>query len=184
MTRFFILNYVTRNTRYILHYYTQTLLIKFMRPLSELTARVANRNFSRKYIALGRIVEHWNDIMGKEFSDVAQPVKINYRKAPKNKKATATLEIATSSSYATILPYQKGIILERINKIFGDKWITDIRFVAGNIEYTPEIKKKINSPLTQEEKKYLSGVLDQIDDIEFKEKLENLGKAILKEDKQ
>ncbi len=154
-----------------------------MRPLSESTARVASKNFSRKYIALGRIIKQWTDVMGEEFAGIAQPIKINYRKAPKGKKATATLDIATTSSYATILPYQKGIILERINKLFGDGWITDIRFVVGNITDPPIIKKKIISPLTHGEKKYLSGVLDQVDDAEFKEKLESLGKAILREDK-
>ena len=155
------------------------MVIKDMRPLSESTARIASKNFSRKYIALGRILKQWSDIMGSEFADKAQPLKINYRKATKNKKATATLDIATSSSYATILPYQKGVIMERINRLFGDNWITDIRFVASEISETPLLKKKIVSPLTKGEKSYLSETLNQIDDPEFKEKLESLGKALL-----
>ncbi len=150
-----------------------------MRPLSESTARIAAKNFSRKYITLGRVIEQWSDIMGGEFAGKAQPLKINYRKGDKNKKATATLDIATSSSYATILPYQKGVILERINRLFGDNWITDIRFIASEISETPLLKKKITSPLTRDEKNYLSETLNQIDDPEFKEKLESLGQALL-----
>ena len=154
-----------------------------MRPLSESTARVASKNFSRKYIALGRVVNQWDEIMGSEFADKAQPVKINYRKATRSREQTATLDIATTSSYATILPYQKDLILERINQLFGKQWITDIRFVVGNILETPITRKKIISPLTQGEKKYLSGVLDQIDDPEFKEKLESFGKALMSDTK-
>ncbi len=150
-----------------------------MRPLSESTARVASKNFSRKYIALGRVVKQWDEIMGSEFADKAQPVKINYRKATRNKEQTATLDIATTSSYATILPYQKDLILERINQLFGSKWITDIRFVAGNISETNISTKKIISPLTQSEKKYLSGVLEQVEDPEFKDRLEKFGKALI-----
>ena len=154
-----------------------------MRPLSETTARIAKNNFSRKYIALGRVINQWNEIMGEEFANIAQPIKLNYRRSPRGEKATATLDIATTSSYATILPYQKGLILERINKLFGDKWITDIRFVAGNI-IEPQIKaKKAPPPLTQSEKTYLSDILDQVDDTQFKEKLKSLGKAILRDDK-
>ena len=157
-----------------------------MRPLSESAARVAGKNFSRKYMALGRIVNQWTDIMGDEFADKAQPVKINYRKAPhgtksgtKNKKATATLDIATTASYATILPYQKNLILERINQLFGDQWITDIRFVIGNIAETRPAQKKTTSPLTPDEKKYLSNVLNSVDDPVFREKLSHFGQALL-----
>ena len=154
-----------------------------MRPLSEATSRVASKNFSKKYIALGRVVKQWDDIMGSEFADKAQPVKINYRKATRSKAQTATLDIATTSSYATILPYQKDLILERINQLFGKQWITDIRFVAGNISESTISAKKITSPLTQSEKKYLSGVLEQVDDPEFKERLEKLGKALISDKK-
>lgn len=117
--------------------------------------------------------------MGQEFADKAVPIKINYRKKTRNKEQSATLDIATTSSYATILPYQKGVILERLNRLFGDNWITDIRFVAGNFEEAPKEKKKIISPLTQSEKKYLSSVLDEIDDPDLNAKLESLGKAII-----
>lgn len=150
-----------------------------MRPLSEATSRVASHNFSRKYIALGRLVNQWEDIMGQEFADKAQPIKLRYRKNARGKKPTATLDIATTSSYATILPYQKDLILERINRIFGDNWITDIRFIASDTIEAPITKKKIQTPLTSGQKKYLSGVLDEIDDPDFKERLERLGKAII-----
>ncbi len=150
-----------------------------MRPLSEATSRIASKSFSRKYVALGRVIKQWPAIMGDEFADKAQPLKINYRKAMRGKKPTATLDIATSSSYATTLPYQKDLILERINQLFGDQWITDIRFVVSEISHTPLLKKKITSPLTMGEKKYLSETLNQVDDPEFKEKLESFGKALL-----
>ncbi len=150
-----------------------------MRPLSEATARVASKNFSRKYIALGRLVKQWPEIMGDEFADKTQPIKLNYRKGTKDRKSTATLDVATSSSYATILPYQKGVILERINNVFGDSWITDIRFLASEVYETASIPHKRPAPMSIQDKKYLSGLLDEIDDPEFKERLESLGKAVI-----
>lgn len=154
-----------------------------MRPISESTARVAAKNFSRKYIALGRIVNEWEQIMGAEFAGKTQPLKINYRKATRNKEQTATLDIATSAAQATVLPYQKDVILERINQVFGNQWITDIKFVTSNILETPITRKKTITPLTQAEKNYLSEVLDDIEDNEIKEKLENLGKSMLTDQK-
>ena len=155
-----------------------------MRPVSESTARIARHNFSKKFVAIGRIVEHWDEIMGNEFADKAQPVKLNYRKGVKGQKATATLDIATTSSYATTLPYQKGLILERINRIFGDQWITDVKFVASELSETPITPKKRNTPLTGSEKNYLSSVLDDVEDPDIKERLERLGKSIITERKQ
>ena len=97
--------------------------------ISDAVPKVTSKTFSRKYIALGRIVTHWEDIIGKEIADKAQPVKIHYRKAKdKQKKAEATLEVAVTSADAALLHYQKDVILERINQIFGDRWVTDLKF--------------------------------------------------------
>lgn len=155
-----------------------------MKPVSEATARIARHNFSKKFIALGRVVEQWPEIMGAEFADKAQPVKLNYRKKSGSKKPTATLDIATSSAYATILPYQKGLILERINRIFGNDWITDVRFVPTTTNQKPVMQKKIKPPLTGNEKKYLSDILNEVKDQDIKERLQRLGKEIITERKK
>ena len=160
-----------------------------MRPLSESTSRIAGKTFSRKFVALGRLVSQWEEIMGSKFADLAQPVKLNYRKnGQKNNKSKkesyATLDIATSAANATLLNYQKGVILERINSLFGNNWIKDIRFVASELADIPLESKKIKPPLTSSEKEYLSEALDQIEDPDIKEKLESLGKAIITDNKE
>jgi len=86
--------------------------------------------FERKYIALGRIVTCWPEIMGEEYAERAQPSKIHYIK-PKNAKdkPKATLSIAATSADCAVLMYRKDLILQRINQIFGDGWVTDIKFL-------------------------------------------------------
>tara|TARA_B100001989_G_C24546145_1_gene470914 strand:- start:112 stop:588 length:477 start_codon:yes stop_codon:yes gene_type:complete len=150
-----------------------------MRHLSESTAKVAAQNFSRKYIALGRIVNQWAEIIGADMADKAQPIKIRYRKDPKTKKALATLEIATSNALATTLPYRKGLILERINHIFGKDWITDIKFTASELEQKIEAKVRKKASLTDEDEKYITDTLAQIDDPDIKARLESFGKHML-----
>ena len=70
-------------------------------------------------------------------------------------------------------------LLQNILQSFGNQWITDIRFITSPLSEAPLTQKKVISPLTTGEKKYLSNVLDQVDDPDFKEKLESLGKALL-----
>lgn len=131
---------------------------------------------------LGRLVTHWDDIVGKDLSDRAQPVQIHYRKIPNSKKAEATLEIATSSAEATLLHYRKELILERINQIFGERLVTALRFVplAAN---QPRIRpaRTIKRPVSPKDRAELTNILDIIDDPELKERLERLGTSILQE---
>lgn len=158
--------------------------IEIMRPLSEATSRIASKTFSRKYIALGRLVNQWDEIMGAQFASRAQPLKLNHRKNGRSKNDSyVVLDIATSAANATLLNYQKGVILERINSLFGNNWIKDIRFVASELADDPPEFKKIPTPLTGDEKKYLLETLDQIEDPDIKEKLESLGKAIITDKK-
>lgn len=122
--------------------------------------------------------------MGKEFADKAQPIKIHYRKAKENKKKVdAVLEIATSSADASVFMYQKEVILMRINHIFGDGWVKDIKFK----HITPDIKtsalprrKKALSPTDQKD---LSEILENIADPDIKSRLQSLGEAIMKDRK-
>lgn len=150
-----------------------------MRPVSEATAKVTNEIFGRKYIALGRIVSQWVDIVGEDLSTKAQPAGLKYRRYKDRKTPDAVLEIATTTAYATRLHYQKDLILERINQLFGDKWVTGIRFVSvpSNSSRPPKIKKR--PLLSPEEESYIKQSLDSITDIDVKNKLEQFGKSLL-----
>ena len=156
-----------------------------MRPLAEATGRVTGKNFTRKFVAIGRIVTNWEAIIGEKLARKAQPVQIHYRKKkPGQKKAEASLDIACSSADATLLHYQKDLILERINQIFGERWITAIRFVNVPTNTDRAGRAKPKSPLTAEEKNSLSSLLGGIEDEETKERLLRLGEAVLMEEKE
>jgi hypothetical protein len=155
-----------------------------LRLISDSAPKVADKIFKRKYIALGRIVTRWQDIMGEKMAAQAQPQKIHYRKPRKQgDKPEATLEIATSSANASLLIMQKGMLLEKINYIFGERWITDIKFV--HIPSNAALPQKARTkPLTMDEKTRLSQMLGDIEDPELKEKLERMGRSLMEDHKQ
>lgn len=158
-----------------------------MRRLSDATAKIAGKSFERKYIALGRIVKHWSEIVGPKLADKAQPVKIHYRKQKNQKKPLTTLEIATSSADATAMHYQKDLILERINQLFGEQWISAIRFVAipSNASLQPMKKRSKNNrtPLTADQKKTLSDMVLSVEDEHMRDRLKEFGEHIIKSEK-
>jgi hypothetical protein len=110
-----------------------------MRPVSAAAARVTAKVCSRKFIALGRVLRHWPDIVGPELASKAQPVRLTYRRT-RDKKPAATLYIAARPAQASLLHYQTGLILERINRVFGERWVERVRFVPGP-EAPPEGRK-------------------------------------------
>lgn len=157
-----------------------------LRPLSTSVSKLTSETFSKKFVALGRVLNNWNDIIGPEMAVKAQPVKIYYRK-PKvtGDKPEATLEIAATSSDATILHYQKDLILARINQLFGDQWITGLRFVhvAANTENPYAPSRKLAAPLPQADLDSLKQDLSQIEDEEIRNCLEKLGQSVLKKER-
>ncbi len=133
---------------------------------------------------LGRLVTNWADIVGPELAGKTQPVKIRYIKSKQaGKKSTASLDIAAPTSEATVLHYQKDLILQRVNQIFGGDWVTAIRFVplAANSALGEAKAPKPRKPLTADEKQHLSTMLENVEDPDLMEKLKNLGKAILQD---
>lgn len=148
------------------------------RLISEAIPRVAGQVFSKKYIMLGRLVTRWSEITGEELALKTHPVKIHYRKKRGQEKPEATLDIAASTADATLLHYRKDLILQRINLIFGDSWITAIKFVpmASNTPL-PRIRRK--KLLTETEKAQIASTVCDIRDTEMQERLKSLGEAIL-----
>lgn len=152
-----------------------------LKPISDSVARLTKSSFSRKFVSLSRILTQWEEIVGNEMAGKTQPAKLHYRK-PKaaNESPKATLDIAASSADATVLHYQKGLILERINQLFGERWVTDIKF----IHVTPLGKKesvRITPRMpTKEDIEKLHATLASIEDEEIKKRLERLGQGVLR----
>lgn len=155
-----------------------------MKPVSRSVPGLLGKVFERKYIALGRIVTNWKEIVGPDFSERAHPAKIHYRKAKNPKeKATATLDIAASSADCAVLVYQKDVILQRINQIFGDRWITDIKLIHHEAQVKTKPQKRTKT-LTEDQKNHLSQILETVDDPDIRETLSRLGQSILQETKK
>ena len=161
-----------------------------LKPLSHSVANITRQSFAKKFVALSRILEHWPDIIGKEFASIAQPQKLSYRK-PKTKddKPEATLHIMANPADATSLHYQSGLILERINQIFGDKWVTKVKFEplspsSASLNAAPIFRATTPKPLNADAQMRLNDVLQDISDPELRLRLEKLGQGVLRKQPQ
>jgi hypothetical protein len=155
-----------------------------LKSVSKSVPGILGKTFQRKYIALGRIVTRWSEIIGPDFAERAQPAKIRYFK-PKQprEKPSATLEIAASSADCSVLVYQKDVILQRINQIFGEQWVTDIKFIHHESRIPVKPQKRTKN-LTETEKNHLSQLLEGVSDPDIKESLTRFGQAFLQDKKK
>jgi len=156
-----------------------------LKPISDSVAKLTKESFSRKFVSLSRILTQWEDIIGRDMADKCQPIKLNYRK-PKSKmdKPQATLDIAASSADASLLIFQKNLIIERINQLFGDNWITDIKFdhLAAR-DAKKSSKPLVKKHLSAQDMEKLNTSLDYVGDDELKKRLERLGQGVLRKRK-
>lgn len=150
-----------------------------LKHLSKSVSKVSGKTFERKFVTLGRLLSHWDIIVGKELAGSTTPIKITYRKKGQDKKLG--LIIATDSSQAMLLHYRKDLILQKINQILGDLTISDIKFVdrASTNRSPDQSKQKKATRLTSRQEKDLSETLNDIEDKDLKNTLERFGKALL-----
>lgn len=150
------------------------------RILANSVSKVTDNTFKRKFVALGRIVTNWPEIVGMKMAGIAQPKKIHYRRAyRKGDKPHVTLEVTSSSANASLLMMKKGVIIEKINHVFGEGLITDLKFTHTAANSAPLPAQKKTKPLTATEKSRLSKQLENIDDMDLRNRLLQFGEAFL-----
>lgn len=148
-----------------------------LKHLSKSISKVSGKTFERKFVTLGRLLNHWDLIVGKELAGSTTPIKITYRKNGKDKKLG--LIIATDSSQAMLLHYRKDLIMQKINQILGDTTISEIRFVDRESKKPQRNTHKKTKRLTQNQEQDLSETLDNIDDADLKKTLERFGQSLM-----
>lgn len=158
-----------------------------LRSLAHALPAVAQKAFSRKYVLLGRIVTQWPEIAGTEFAGRAVPAAIRRSRAGKdgeNQKMRVCLEIAATSADAARLVYQQDLLLERMNRIFGERLVDSIKFVHLPANSGASPPPRYRKPLTESQKKTLSQMLEGVEDEGIRAALETLGSAVLRENNQ
>ncbi len=131
---------------------------------------------------LGRIYAYWPEIIGADYANKALPVALKTR--PVNKKNSqqkydieVTLCLITYSAYALPLSYQKERILGRIEHLFGERIVTDIKITQNHTFQKASTANKSTriSFANQEE---INEMLKNITDEGLRERLEQFGQSL------
>ncbi len=92
----------------------------------ERAARLADKEIraasESRGFAVSRLLTHWNDIVGPDLCDIAEPVDVSYGRG-----FGATLTLLTKGATAPLVEMRKERIRERVNACYGYAAIQKVR---------------------------------------------------------
>ena len=141
------------------------------------TQRIVKPVFKARGLMEGKIITHWNQIVGEKFSRLALAESITF---PRGKKTEGTLHLSVTSSGGMLLHYAQDLILEQVNTFFGYKALSKLRMTHG---FVPPIEVAPKTPvsLSEGDKEWIESQTEGISDPELKECLDKLGGSLVQE---
>ena len=140
------------------------------------TQKIVEPVFKSRGLMEGRIITHWDQIVGEEFARFSLPEKVTF---PQGQRKDGTLHISVTPSGALLFQYAQDLILEKINTFFGYKALAQFRMTHGFVPPQPILPPLPEKPLSPEKQVWLDSHTQAIPDLELKELLQKLGSAIL-----
>lgn len=128
---------------------------------------------------------NWVDIVGEEISAYTVPIKVKFN--PKTNQKTLYIEVPTGG-YALEIKHREQYLLDKINSYFGYNTIHKINInqnanmrIARTFKPKPQNKPK---NFTEDEKRYLEELSNDIKDEKLKEILIKLGENVILSNKE
>lgn len=136
--------------------------------LAHILPTVSNKAFGTHAKLQAVLLQHWDQIMDKQYAVLCWPSEI---KKSSKQKGGHTLTIKVWRGAATELQYQTSQIMERANMLLGKYPISDIRFVS--VDTLPE--KLTSDPIFKDKKNKKTVALpNEIEDTSLRKALEEL----------
>lgn len=146
-----------------------------------MVSSLTKNTFRKKFVVLGRLLSDWPIIAGANFATITTPSQLKYTKSGKDKHMMATLVLEAPTAQIPLLHHQMPILIQRINQVFGQNIIENIKLIPETTKKTASTLPKPRKNLTESDKQGVSSLVENIEDPDLREKLQNLGEAVIKE---
>ena len=90
---------------------------------------LTQKSFEKRGFAQSKLIINWNEIVGPALSQLLKPSCISF--GGRELGATLTLEI--NGAYGPELELQKELIKEKVNRIYGYKAVSKIKFKSSSV---------------------------------------------------
>ncbi|MEO0392911.1 MAG: DciA family protein [Pseudomonadota bacterium] len=144
-----------------------------MRPLGAVLRPINRKAVGRKAMQLADLLDHWPDVVGRDFAQHTAPLKI----IPGKGQAPGTLYVSISASFAPMWQHGEPQLLARINDYLGHPQA--IGRVALKHQIRPTNAKPRKKNVGAAKRQELSDDLKKIENTALRDSLERLSLAIL-----
>lgn len=156
-----------------------------LKEMGQIAESLAGRILGKKAFIKADVIYHWAEIVGEEWSNLAKPLDIEFRKEER-KKGVLLVEVA-SGAIALELELKSKLILAKVNTYFGYEAVERIKIIQ-NLEMIKNINQSSDNLekmlVSKEEENYIMQQADAIANSNLGLALQNLGKAIFKHNKK
>lgn len=147
-----------------------------MRDLKNFVQTVTKPLMRKNGFVTPQIIFDWPLIVGDYLAESTTPIKINF---PKNKNCDGVLFIEVIGAQAPIIQQLESEIIEKIAIYFGFKAVAKIKLIHSG-EMPKQKTHKKEAPLTAEESIRLDKLLEDVKDIELRDKLKSIGEHVIR----
>jgi hypothetical protein len=132
--------------------------------------------FARQGFAATALVTRWPEIVGAEIAAHAEPIKIQWVRAPDGEPTEpATLVLRVEGPMALEIQQQSAIVLERVNRFFGWQAVGRLAFRQAPLRRREKPKPRNLDPETTAR---IAAGLGAIQDTDLRLALARLGAAV------
>lgn len=138
---------------------------------------VARQTIGKDWLLYAALLDHWAEIVGKEYAELTTPVKITFPHQPNEPKRQAgTLVIKLPKGLTMEFSFKSELIRQRINSYFGYEAIARLVLdpMVSNV-----VKKGFSPPaVTAEAQRKTAEVVKAVPSGELHDALQSLGQIL------
>jgi hypothetical protein len=144
-----------------------------LRPLSAIVPAISRKAIGAKAMRLAALLDHWPDVVGKDFAQHTAPLKI----IPGRDGHDGSLHLAISASFAPVWQHAEPQLLARINNYLGGE--PRIGRVVLKQQSRPTPPRPQRRQIGAAERQRIADDVASISSPELRHALERLGLALL-----
>ncbi len=151
--------------------------------MSGLLMPLAKKMLGKKAFAEADVICNWQNIVGEDTASFSRPLKIEFKRG---EKVNGCLYIETLSGAAALeLQMKTKLIIEKVNTFFGYGAVQNIKILQNlqDISVKP-INNHEKILVSKEEESYIESAVGEVKNKNLAEALQNLGRAVIKNNKK
>jgi hypothetical protein len=146
------------------------------RSLADITSKFMADAFAKQGFASAELVTRWKDIAGAEIANLAEPIKIQWRRTPDGEpNEPATLVLRVEGPAAIEIQHMSNVILERVNRFFGWQAVGKLALRQAPLSRP---KRRTRPKIDPEKEAQVAATLTDVADDDLRAALARLGAAV------